>query len=79
MEMETANTAMRKVWMNISKGVGGELTINRDYLYYLFREVERTNYEQGYEDGYDDRSRWINSEHPICNNFEDFRDKKIKW
>lgn len=47
----TANSVMKDLWM-ISNAAGQEMTINRNKLYALLLQLEKSQYEAGWDKGY---------------------------
>lgn len=72
----TAKQVKRMIWMNISLASGDEITINREYLSYLLEELETSQYDTGYSDGYDHSSSAFTDNLPIRHDFEG---EKKEW
>ena len=68
--MFSANSVMKDIWMNVSVASGNDVTIDRDYLYYLLTELEKNQYNKGYSDGHENCHSSIYNKLPSDIKFE---------
>lgn len=74
--MRTANSIKKELWMNVPLASGEEITVDRRYLLYLITELERDQYGQGWNEGYQCGLKTKDNDNPIDNEYVDM---KIEW